>query len=101
MAISLFLAHDSLISDSKGIRQMVGYFADGISPVGVVIFGVLKFVSPAIAYEPIFQTIINSLTQRVNVFGARINIVIFFILVLSGLFVLTYAVSGNSTDSER
>ena len=101
MSVSLFLAHDSLIGDSKNIRQLVGYFADGISPIGVVVFGVLKFVGPAIAFEPIFQIVIDSLTQKVNILGAKINIIIFTVMMLGMLLVLLLTATSNSSTAER
>jgi len=61
----------------------------------------LKFVGPAVAYEPILQTVLNSLTQKVNILGARINIIIFFVFILILLTSLLLVVTSGSTDHER
>ncbi|GGK63461.1 hypothetical protein [Haloarcula sebkhae] len=94
MTISLMLAHGTdIIKQSSEIRRAVDYFAKGVSPLGMLLFGVFEFI-PSGIIEPgkIVSTIHNSLTQDVLVLGATLNIVVFavggFIIVCLGILLL-------------
>jgi len=96
MSLSLILGHDSnLIRNNDSVRQLVRVFAGGLSPVGIVIFSVLKFIGPAVPFDPVLSIIVNSLTQNVVFLSAEVNIVVFafgliivvpFILIILGTF---------------
>lgn len=78
ITISLILSHQtSLIADSDYIRKSVEYFAEGLSPVGLVVFGVLKFVTPSGVVDDIVRITVQSLSQEVVILSARLNVVVF------------------------
>ncbi|GAA0269996.1 hypothetical protein GCM10009000_102600 [Halobacterium noricense] len=77
IAISFALAHDSLIAQSKPINSLINTFAGGISPVGILLFTVLQFTTPAIPLTLIVNAIMQSLTEKVDLLGAQVNVVIF------------------------
>jgi uncharacterized protein YhhL (DUF1145 family) len=81
MTLSLILAHGTdIIQRSKEIKRGVDYFAKGLSPFGILVFGVFEFIpSGVINVSAVVHTVHNSLTETVNFQGASVNIVVFAI----------------------
>jgi len=106
MTLSLILGHDStLIADSIYIQKLVNYFAEGLSPIGIILFGVLKFVSPALPFDAISQTVVNSLSQNVTILSADINIVVFTVVLIIGIpisfYLFSLLTSSTTTTQNR
>lgn len=106
ITISLILGHDStLIADSIYIQKLVSYFAEGLSPAGLILFGVLKFVSPAIPFNAITQTVVASLSQNVTILSAQINIVVFAVSLIIGIplafYIFSILTGTNTTNTQN
>lgn len=101
MTVSLVLAHHSgLVVNSKFIKKSIDYFAAGLSPLGILLFGAMKYVAPILPFSGMTQTVIASLTQKVSFLGASVNIVIFWIGVLISAAILLLLFLGWSGESE-
>jgi len=90
MTLALILAHGTdLIRRSKEIKQAIDYFAKGLSPLGILLFGVFEFLPPGVI-EPakVTSTIHRSLTQDVILLGASVNILVFGVGSLLGVLII-------------
>lgn len=104
MASSLILAHSTdIIQNSRPIKRAVDYFAKGISPIGILLFGVFSYLPPGtIDSRQIIATIHDSLTQEVSILGAEGNIVVFAVLVIIALVIVVWilAIIFSPSDSD-
>lgn len=104
MATSLILAHSTdIIQNSKPIKSAVDYFAKGISPIGILVFGVFSYLPPGtIDSRQLIATIHNSLVQEVSVRGAEVNIVVFAVIGIVSLIIVVWvlAVIFSTPDSD-